>query len=79
MRATEIPFALVTFLLNVGVYAIHSLPSIQSMHELVGVIQLSPAQLAAFVPFTQFARAAYCDPSIIAGWNCGGLYSLVDF
>ncbi|TFY75768.1 hypothetical protein EWM64_g8245 [Hericium alpestre] len=32
---------------------------------------LTADQLAAFAPFTQFARAAYCDPSKIQGWKCG--------
>ncbi|KAI0040867.1 alpha/beta-hydrolase [Auriscalpium vulgare] len=39
--------------------------------ERAGVTTLSSAQLAAFAPFTQFARAAYCSPTKIQGWNCG--------
>ena len=35
------------------------------------VSALSSAQLAAFAPFTQFARAAYCDSDKIADWGCG--------
>lgn len=36
------------------------------------VTTLTSSQLSAFTPFTQFARAAYCDPSVITGWTCGG-------
>ncbi|KAI0322407.1 alpha beta-hydrolase [Amylostereum chailletii] len=35
------------------------------------VTALSASQLAAFAPFTQLARAAYCKPSKITGWQCG--------
>ncbi|EIM81619.1 alpha/beta-hydrolase [Stereum hirsutum FP-91666 SS1] len=35
------------------------------------VTTLTSSQLSAFTPFTQFARAAYCDPSVITGWTCG--------
>ncbi|KAI0057779.1 alpha/beta-hydrolase [Artomyces pyxidatus] len=36
-----------------------------------GVTTLPSSQLAAFAPFTQFARAAYCAPSAISNWGCG--------
>ncbi|GJE98300.1 lipase [Phanerochaete sordida] len=36
-----------------------------------GVSTLSASQLSALAPYTQFARAAYCDSSIINGWQCG--------
>ncbi|GLB38530.1 putative alpha beta-hydrolase [Lyophyllum shimeji] len=32
---------------------------------------LAANQLSSLVPFTQFARAAYCEPKKIEGWNCG--------
>ncbi|KAI6039317.1 Alpha/Beta hydrolase protein [Pisolithus marmoratus] len=32
---------------------------------------LSPSQLASLAPYTEFARAAYCSPSIVDGWKCG--------
>jgi hypothetical protein len=32
---------------------------------------LSADQVNAFTPYTQFARAAYCNPSKTANWNCG--------
>lgn len=38
---------------------------------------LSNDQLAAFAPFTQFARAAYCPSSKIQGWQCGREYHYV--
>jgi hypothetical protein len=34
--------------------------------------ELTPSQFAEFTPYIQFARAAYCDPKKITGWNCGG-------
>ncbi|EKM49514.1 uncharacterized protein PHACADRAFT_265032 [Phanerochaete carnosa HHB-10118-sp] len=36
-----------------------------------GVTTLSTTQLNALAPYTEFARAAYCDSSIINGWQCG--------
>ncbi|TFK48689.1 alpha/beta-hydrolase [Heliocybe sulcata] len=35
------------------------------------VTTLTAAQLSSLAPYTQFARAAYCDPSIVTGWQCG--------
>lgn len=35
------------------------------------VTALSSSQLASFAPFTQFARAAYCDSSKVKNWQCG--------
>jgi len=32
---------------------------------------LSVNQVNAFTPYTQFARAAYCDPSATSNWSCG--------
>jgi hypothetical protein len=61
--------SLFALLINVGVYAI---PTPLPLHGRSGVVQLSAAQIAEFAPFTQFARAAYCDPSIITEWKCGG-------
>lgn len=37
-----------------------------------GVTALSASTLAAFAPFTQLARAAYCPSSKVTGWACGG-------
>jgi hypothetical protein len=30
--------------------------------------------VSGFTPFTQFARAAYCDPTKLTNWTCGGKY-----
>jgi hypothetical protein len=44
------------------------------------LVPLPPGQFAELVPYIEFARAAYCDPSKIAGWKCGGqLFSLRPF
>jgi hypothetical protein len=39
--------------------------------------RLNYTQLSSFTPYIEFARAAYCDPSKIAGWGCGGLSFLL--
>ena len=41
------------------------------------VTRLTDAQFAAYTPYTEFARAAYCNPSTVAGWKCGGLSFLL--
>lgn len=41
-----------------------------------GVTTLSASALAAFAPFTQIARAAYCSSSKVTGWACGGTLSV---
>ncbi|KAG1770893.1 Alpha/Beta hydrolase protein [Suillus placidus] len=35
------------------------------------VTQMSSIQLADLAPYTEFARAAYCSPTIVTGWQCG--------
>ena len=35
------------------------------------ITPLTPAQIAAFKPFTYFASAGYCDSSATATWTCG--------
>jgi hypothetical protein len=35
---------------------------------------LSPQAIAAFKPYTFFAAAAYCDPSALKMWTCGGMW-----
>ena len=37
-------------------------------------VPLSPGQFDAFVPYMEFARAAYCKPKKITGWQCGGQF-----
>jgi len=32
---------------------------------------MSATDISGFTPFTQFARAAYCQPSKIKNWSCG--------
>ncbi len=38
------------------------------------IITLNSAQVAAFAPFTHFASAAYCNPSLTKNWDCGGVF-----
>ncbi|KAI0047137.1 lipase class 3 family protein [Auriscalpium vulgare] len=35
------------------------------------ITTLSTAQISTFKPFTFFASAAYCDPSVTLTWSCG--------
>jgi hypothetical protein len=35
---------------------------------------LSGNQYAEFIPYIEFARAAYCTPNKIVGWKCGGWF-----
>ena len=44
--------------------------------ETRGVSLLSAADISGFTPFTQFARAAYCQQSKVKDWSCGGELSL---
>ena len=40
---------------------------------------LTSDQLTEFIPYTEFARAAYCAPNRIAEWQCGGKFSPYHF
>ncbi|KAF9221636.1 alpha/beta-hydrolase [Gyrodon lividus] len=67
-------FALVLALLSLGVAAIPNLtpPVVPARHAHVSeVTTTTSSQLAALAPYTEFARAAYCSPSIVQGWQCG--------
>jgi hypothetical protein len=43
------------------------------------VTQMSSSQLADLAPYTEFARAAYCSPTIVTGWQCGRTQSQPNF
>ncbi|KAH7885279.1 Alpha/Beta hydrolase protein [Phlebopus sp. FC_14] len=45
-------------------------PAVQRA-QVVSVTPMSASQLADLAPYTEFARAAYCNPGIVQGWNCG--------
>ena len=45
--------------------------------SLGAVTRLKQIDLSTFAPYIEFARAAYCDPSKITGWKCGGLSCLL--
>ena len=40
--------------------------------ETRAVSLLSAADISGFTPFTQFARAAYCQQPKVKNWSCGG-------
>lgn len=60
----------VPLLVALAAAAIPTCPAIPRV-TLDAATTLSPAQLAALAPYTQFARAAYCSPSIVQYWTCG--------
>ncbi|KAG1751228.1 Alpha/Beta hydrolase protein [Suillus lakei] len=49
----------------------HSAPPAMRRADVSVVTQMSSIQLADLAPYTQFARAAYCSPTIVTGWQCG--------
>ncbi|VDC03329.1 unnamed protein product [Peniophora sp. CBMAI 1063] len=63
----------VVYALSLGavVFAAPSPVAEQALERRDTVTALSSSALAAFAPYTQFARAAYCDPSDVADWSCG--------
>jgi len=36
-----------------------------------GISTLSSAQISTFKPYSFYASAAYCNPSVLSTWNCG--------
>ncbi|ETW81949.1 Lipase, class 3 [Heterobasidion irregulare TC 32-1] len=68
MHMAAVLFVLSVLLIKAGVSA---LPTPRNFRTRASPTALSPTQLSSFAPFTQFARAAYCDPSKIEGWQCG--------
>ncbi|TFL02251.1 alpha/beta-hydrolase [Pterulicium gracile] len=40
--------------------------------RLLDVTSVPASTLAGYAPYTQFARAAYCDTNKVATWSCGG-------
>jgi len=59
---------LLAFLQTVTASAI---PSTIHPLERRAVTQLSTTQIAAYEPYTQFAKVAYCPSHVIDGWKCG--------
>ncbi|KAI6110963.1 alpha beta-hydrolase [Pisolithus croceorrhizus] len=52
--------------------AVDALPNPTVSHlQQRSVSVLSSSQLASFAPYSEFARAAYCSPNVVDGWNCG--------
>jgi hypothetical protein len=39
------------------------------------ITTLSSSQINVFAPFTNFAFAAYCNPSTTRTWTCGGTFT----
>jgi hypothetical protein len=65
------------FLTNLA--TVHANPIIRrapitlSLHDnsITAVTALSSTDISNLAPFTQFARAAYCNPEVVQDWTCG--------
>ncbi|KAF9566677.1 hypothetical protein CPC08DRAFT_703644 [Agrocybe pediades] len=61
----------------VGFVAVQAYAAPTNLQER-SVTTLSASDLSSLAPFTQFARAAYCDTGELATWSCGGKWSMID-
>ena len=41
------------------------------------ITALSSAEIESFKPYTLYAGAAYCQPSLTSSWSCGGLFNFL--
>ncbi|KAF9241188.1 Alpha/Beta hydrolase protein [Melanogaster broomeanus] len=65
---------LLTLLSALGVVAMPGITPPVAPERRAQVTRVTPmpqSQISALAPYTQFARAAYCSPSVIQGWRCG--------
>lgn len=73
--ASAIPIfflAVALLLASAGAIPIPETPEVAERDlETRAVNVLSTADISSFTTFTQFARAAYCQPSKIKNWSCG--------
>lgn len=65
--------SLILLSVSIGVLAAPTPRQLAPNPRADAVTSLSVNQLSTIVPFTQFARAAYCPPEKIQGWQCGGM------
>ncbi|KAG1745924.1 Alpha/Beta hydrolase protein [Suillus paluster] len=49
----------------------HPAPPTMRRANVSVVTQMTSTKLADLAPYTEFARAAYCSPTIVTGWHCG--------
>ncbi|KAG1770869.1 Alpha/Beta hydrolase protein [Suillus placidus] len=49
----------------------HPAPPAMHRADVSVVTQMSSIQLADLAPYSEFARAAYCSPTMVTGWRCG--------
>lgn len=61
-------FSLLTAALS-GVVTVTAAPSLLARQSITG---LSSSQIAAFKPYSFFARAGYCPSDQTLTWSCGG-------
>jgi hypothetical protein len=41
------------------------------------ITTLSSAEIESFKPYTLYAGAAYCQPSLTLSWSCGGMFNFL--
>ena len=57
---------------SIGAVPLPGIPEVAERDlETRAVSAMVAADISSFTPFTQFARAAYCQPSKVMNWNCG--------
>jgi hypothetical protein len=67
--------SLVPFLILLEIAIVYAaLSSVRSL-EPRDTTQLSASQIAAFEPYTQFARVPYCPIGLIKDWKCGSAFT----
>ncbi|KZS94077.1 alpha beta-hydrolase [Sistotremastrum niveocremeum HHB9708] len=54
-----------------SVASVQATPVSPIAHQSRSVTTLSSSQISTYTPYAQFARAAYCNPLLTAGWFCG--------
>lgn len=50
---------------------IDATPDVDAASPLAPVTTMTTAQVDAFTPYTYYASAGYCNPSVTRNWTCG--------
>jgi hypothetical protein len=46
-------------------------PAVDAVSLFTTIITITSAQVNTFTPYTYYASAGYCNPSVTKTWNCG--------
>lgn len=69
LQVTEAMYSLTALFVLIGASRVLASPV---KLEARAVTALSVSELNSYSPYTQFARAAYCE--VTTAWNCGGAF-----